>query len=65
MDPPAGNPLEITSYVHSVGILVAGLSQNPMDRGSLIGGAETLMCAGEASLAELVGLCVDRGRAAK
>lgn len=58
------DPWELTGYVHNV-VFTCGAVEDG-EGGVIIywGGADTVMCAGRADIGELVGLCVDKARAA-
>jgi predicted GH43/DUF377 family glycosyl hydrolase len=58
------DPWEITGYVHNV-VFTCGAVPEPDGTVKIYwGGADTVMCVGEANLADLVALCVDHGRPA-
>ena len=58
------DPWEITGYVHNV-VFTCGAVAEPDGTVKIYwGGADTVMCVGEASLADLVALCRDDGRPA-
>jgi len=58
-------PWEITGYVHSV-VFTCGAVLEPNGTVKIYwGGADTVMCMGEANVSELVALCLDNGRPAK
>jgi beta-1,2-mannobiose phosphorylase / 1,2-beta-oligomannan phosphorylase len=59
------DPWEVTGYVHNV-VFTCGAVPEPDGTVKLYwGGADTVMCAGEANLSDLVALCVDGGRGAQ
>ncbi len=58
------DPWEITGYVHNV-VFSCGAVPEPDGTVKIYwGGADTVMCVGEANLADLVHLCLEHGRAA-
>jgi len=58
-------PWEITGYVHNV-VFTCGAVPEPDGTVKIYwGGADTVMCVGEANLADLVDLCLKHGRPAK
>jgi predicted GH43/DUF377 family glycosyl hydrolase len=58
------DPWEITGYVHNV-VFTCGAVPEPDGTVKIYwGGADTVMCVGEADIADLVALCVDHGRPA-
>src|SRR5207245_10924541 len=58
------DPWEITGYVHNV-VFTCGAVSEPDGAVKIYwGGADTVMCVGEAAIADLVALCVDHGRPA-
>ncbi len=59
------DPWEITGYVHNV-VFTCGAVAEPDGTVKIYwGGADTVMCVGEAKVSDLVALCLDRGRPAK
>jgi predicted GH43/DUF377 family glycosyl hydrolase len=59
------DPWEITGYVHNV-VFTCGAVAEPDGTVKIYwGGADTVMCAGEANISDLVALCLEHGRAAK
>jgi glycosyl hydrolase family 130 (putative beta-1,4-mannooligosaccharide phosphorylase) len=59
------DPWEITGYVHNV-VFTCGAVLEPNGTVKIYwGGADTVMCMGEANVSELVALCLDNGRPAK
>jgi predicted GH43/DUF377 family glycosyl hydrolase len=59
------DPWEVTGYVHNV-VFSCGAVLEPDETVKIYwGGADTVMCVGEADLSDLLGLCVDHSRAAK
>ena len=59
------DPWEITGYVHNV-VFTCGAVAEPDGTVKIYwGGADTVMCVGEAKLSDLVALCLDHGRPAK
>lgn len=58
------DPWEITGYVHNV-VFCCGAVPEPDGTVKIYwGGADSVMCVGEASIADLVALCLDQGRPA-
>jgi len=58
------DPWEITGYVHNV-VFSCGAVPEPDGTVKIYwGGADSVMCVGEANIAELVDLCLQHGRAA-
>lgn len=58
------DPWEITGYVHNV-VFTCGAVPEPDGTVKIYwGGADTVMCVGEANIAELVALCREHGRSA-
>src|SRR5690554_1823547 len=55
-------PHEITGYVHNVVFTCGALKTGDDTIRVYWGGADTVMCAGEASITELLDLCLHRGR---
>ncbi len=56
------DPWEITGYVHNV-VFSCGAVAEPDGTVKIYwGGADTVMCAGEANISDLVALCLDRSR---
>jgi len=59
------DPWEITGYVHNV-VFTCGAVAEPDGTVKIYwGGADTVMCVGEANISELVALCLDHSRPAK
>ena len=59
------DPWEITGYVHNV-VFTCGAVPEPDGTVKIYwGGADTVMCVGEANLSDLVALCLEHGRPAK
>jgi predicted GH43/DUF377 family glycosyl hydrolase len=59
------DPWEVTGYVHNV-VFSCGAVPEPDGTVKIYwGGADTVMCVGEANLSDLVALCLEHGRAAK
>ena len=59
------DPWEVTGYVHNV-VFTCGAVPEPDGTVKIYwGGADTVMCVGEANIAELTALCLDHGRPAK
>jgi predicted GH43/DUF377 family glycosyl hydrolase len=59
------DPWEVNGYVHNV-VFTCGAVPEPDGTVKIYwGGADTVMCVGEANIADLVALCVDHGRPAK
>jgi predicted GH43/DUF377 family glycosyl hydrolase len=59
------DPWEVTGYVHNV-VFTCGAVAEPDGTVKIYwGGADTVMCVGEANVADLVVLCLDHGRPAK
>jgi predicted GH43/DUF377 family glycosyl hydrolase len=58
------DPWEVTGYVHNV-VFSCGAVPEPDGTVKIYwGGADTVMCVGEANLADLVALCLQHGRSA-
>jgi len=58
-------PWEVTGYVHNV-VFSCGAVPEPDGTVKIYwGGADTVMCVGEAKLADLVGICLQQSRKAK
>ena len=58
-------PWEVTGYVHNV-VFTCGAVPEPDGTVKIYwGGADSVMCVGEANLADLVSLCLQHGRPAK
>jgi len=58
-------PWEVTGYVHNV-VFTCGAVPEPDGTVKIYwGGADTVMCVGEANLSDLVDLCLQHGRSAK
>ena len=59
------DPWEVTGYVHNV-VFTCGAVPEPDGTVKIYwGGADTVMCVGEANICDLVALCLDHGRPAK
>jgi len=59
------DPWEITGYVHNV-VFTCGAVAEPDGTVKIYwGGADTVMCVGEANVSDLVALCLDHSRPAK
>jgi predicted GH43/DUF377 family glycosyl hydrolase len=59
------DPWEIMGYVHNV-VFTCGAVAEPDGTVKIYwGGADTVMCVGEANVSDLVALCLDYGRPAK
>ena len=58
------DPWEMTGYVHNVVFSCGAVAEANGTVKIYWGGADTVMCVGEASIADLVALCLDHGRAA-
>jgi predicted GH43/DUF377 family glycosyl hydrolase len=59
------DPWEVTGYVHNV-VFTCGAVPEPDGTVKIYwGGADTVMCVGEANIADLVVLCLEHGRPAK
>jgi len=59
------DPWEVTGYVHNV-VFTCGAVPEPDGTVKIYwGGADTVMCVGEANISDLVALCLDHGRPAK
>jgi predicted GH43/DUF377 family glycosyl hydrolase len=59
------DPWELTGYVHNV-VFTCGAAAEPDGTVKIYwGGADTVMCAGEADLCDLVSLCLEHARPAK
>lgn len=56
---------EITGYVHNVVFTCGAVPESDGTVKIYWGGADSVMCAGEANLADLVSLCLQSGRSAK
>ena len=62
MNPAAGSPWEVTGYVHNV-VFTCGTVPDADGTVTIYwGGADCVMCVGEANLMDLVGLCLQHGR---
>ena len=59
------DPWEITGYVHNVVFSCGAVPEADGTVKIYWGGADTVMCAGEANIADLVALCTEHGRPAK
>jgi len=59
------DPWEITGYVHNV-VFTCGVIAEPDGTAKIYwGGADTVMCVGEANISDLVTVCLEHGRAAR
>jgi beta-1,2-mannobiose phosphorylase / 1,2-beta-oligomannan phosphorylase len=58
------DPWEVTGYVHNVVFTCGALRSGPDEITIYWGGADTVMCAGTASIDRLVGMCLDGSRPA-
>jgi len=59
------DPWEVTGYVHNV-VFTCGAVAEPDGTVKIYwGGADTVMCVGEANISDLVALCLEHGRPAK
>ena len=58
------DPWEVTGYVHNVVFCCGAVAEDDGTVKIYWGGADTVMCVGEADIAELVGLCVGQSRPA-
>jgi predicted GH43/DUF377 family glycosyl hydrolase len=58
-------PWEVTGYVHNVVFTCGAVAESDGTVKIYWGGADTVMCVGEADLSDLVALCLDHGRPAK
>ena len=56
------DPWEVTGYVHNVVFTCGAVAETDGTVKIYWGGADTVMCVGEANLAELVDLCLDHNR---
>jgi predicted GH43/DUF377 family glycosyl hydrolase len=59
------DPWEITGYVHNVVFTCGAVAESDGTVKVYWGGADTVMCAGEAKISDLVALCLDHARPAK
>jgi predicted GH43/DUF377 family glycosyl hydrolase len=59
------NPWGITEYVHNVVFTSGAVLESDGTVKNPLGGADTVMCAGEANVSDLVALCLHHGRPAK
>ena len=59
------DPWEITGYVHNVVFTCGAVAESDGTVKIYWGGADTVMCVGEANISDLVALCLDHGRPAK
>jgi len=59
------DPWEITGYVHNVVFTCGAVAESDGTVKIYWGGADTVMCVGEATVSDLVALCLDHGRPAK
>jgi predicted GH43/DUF377 family glycosyl hydrolase len=58
------DPWEITGYVHNVVFTCGAVPESDGTVKIYWGGADTVMCVGEANVADLVALCLQHGRSA-
>ena len=56
------DPWEVTGYVHNVVFTCGAVAETDGTVKIYWGGADTVMCVGEANLADLVDLCLDHNR---
>ena len=59
------DPWEITGYVHNVAFTCGAVAETDGTVKIYWGGADSVMCVGEADVAELTDLCPTSGRPAK
>jgi len=59
------DPWEVTGYVHNVVFSCGAVPETDGTVKLYWGGADTVMCVGEANIAELVSLCLQHSRSAK
>jgi predicted GH43/DUF377 family glycosyl hydrolase len=59
------DPWEVTGYVHNVVFTCGAVPESEGTVKIYWGGADTVMCAGEANVWDLVTLCLEHGRPAK
>ena len=59
------DPWEITGYVSNVVFTCGAVAESDGTVKIYWGGADSVMCAGEANIPDLVDLCLDHGRPAK
>ena len=59
------DPWEITGYVHNVVFTCGAVAESDGTIKIYWGGADTVMCVGEANVSDLIALCLDHGRPAK
>jgi predicted GH43/DUF377 family glycosyl hydrolase len=59
------DPWEITGYVHNVVFTCGAVPESDGTVKIYLGGADTVMCVGEANVSDLVALCLHHGRPAK
>ena len=59
------DPWEVTGYVHNVVFTCGAVPESDGTVKIYWGGADTVMCAGEANVSDLVALCLEHGRPAK
>jgi len=59
------DPWEVTGYVHNVVFTCGAVAEQDGTVKLYWGGADTVMCAGEANISDLVTLCLEHGRPAK
>src|SRR5579884_726215 len=56
------DPWEVTGYVHNVVFTCGAVAESDGSVKIYWGGADTVMCVGEADISDLVALCLDHGR---
>jgi len=59
------DPWEITGYVHNVVFTCGAVAESDGTVKIYWGGADTVMCVGEANISDLVMLCLNHARPAK
>ena len=59
------DPWEVTGYVHNVVFTCGAVPESDGTVKIYWGGADTVMCAGEANISDLVSLCLNHGRPAE
>jgi predicted GH43/DUF377 family glycosyl hydrolase len=59
------DPWEVTGYVHNVVFTCGAVAESDGTVKIYWGGADTVMCVGEANISDLVALCLEHGRPAK
>ena len=59
------DPWEVTGYVHNVVFTCGAVAESDGTVKIYWGGADTVMCVGEANISDLVALCLNHGRPAK